>query len=426
MKKRFALLCMTALFLIPTFALAEGAITLDEAAVFGDMPCSWQQGYEPVITGNTLNVHVPLQVSGVSGKVTAALYVDDEAASPLKTQGVSAAAYRGDSGTYNTIIKATLVRGRVNGDYPCTLIFTGQGSDGTAIRGEYRFVLHIRDGRMPEESLRPVISDVKADLRVGEDSALTFLLTNHSRHADLTSLTLRVTDASGDILPAGTDVLLLPDMAAGDVQTISIPLKVKTNAAVSLHTLKFDLSWTALDTPGTWTESFTLPVQQTLRLEQGGVQLATTLLQGEMATLTVPLMNLGRADLSNVMATLTLPGITERQSVLVGTLAPGETKQAKLTFIPGQSALGHYEGTLTITGEDAYGNTAAMTLPVETTVEEPVTITLNADGTQEEKAQTPPWLTIALGAGCGLLLLVCIIDGAVLRRKVRKLEEDRL
>ena len=271
-----------------------------------------------------------------------------------------------------------------------------------------------------------MISDVDATFHVGEDSTLTAVLTNPSQYADLTGVTLRVTDASGDILPAGTDVILLPDMTAGIAQTISVPLKVKTNASISLHTLKFDLSWTALDAAGTWSESFTLPVNQEIRLEHGGVQLATTILQSEMATLTVPVMNMGRSELSNVMATLSLPGITERQSVLVGTLAPGETKSAKLTFIPGTDDLGLHQGTLTITGEDAYGNTASMIVQVETTVEEPVVVAASSEGSQEVETQTFPWLVIALGAGCGVLLMICIIQGAVLRKKIRKLEEDRL
>lgn len=426
MMKRIALLCMTALFLIPIFALAEGSIALDEAALIADMPCSWQQGYEPRIEGNTLILHVPLSVSGASGKVTAALYADDAAVSPLKTQGVSVAAFRGEGGIWNATIKAALVKGRVNGDYPCTLVLTMQDAEGKAVAGEHRFILHIRDGRMPDETIRPVISGVNAAFQVGEDAALTAVLTNPSRYADMTGMTLRVTDASGDILPAGTDVLLLPGMAAGGVQTISVPLKVKSSAAVSLHTLRFDLSWTALDAPGTWTESFTLPVNQAICLEQGGVQLATTILQGEMAALTVPLMNMGRAELHNVMASLSMPGITERQSVLAGTIAPGETKQAKLTFIPGRSALGRFEGTLTITGEDAYGNTTSIIVPVETTVEEPVTITANAAGAEEEQGAQPTWVTIALGAACGVLLLICIVDGSVLRRRIRRMEEERL
>ena len=426
MKTKFSLLMLAVVFLVPIFAFAEGTIVLNETAVFGEMSCSWAQGYEPAVSGNTLMVHVPLSATGLTSSVKVELYADDAEISPLKTQGAYVTAYRSDGGGYNATLKATLLKGRTNGDYPCTLVFTGKDSAGETVRGEYHFVLHIRDGRKPEETIRPVISEVNAEFRVGEDCTLTAVLTNPSRYANLTGLTLRVTDASGDILPAGTDVLLLPDLATGSTQTVSVPLKVKANAAVSLHTLKFDLSWTALDAAGTWSESFTLPVNQTVRLEQGGVQLATTILQGEMATLTVPVMNMGRADLNNIMATLILPGITERQSVLVGTLAPGETKTAKLTFIPGTNALGLHQGTLTITSEDAYGNTATITIPVETTVEEPVVVAVSSNSVQEEEAQTPPWLVIVLGAGCGVLLILCIVQGTVLRRRIRKLEEDKL
>lgn len=85
--KRIALLCMTALFLIPIFAFAEGSITLNETAVFGDMSCSWAQGYEPRISGSTLIVLAPLNVDGISGSVKVELFADDAAISPLKTQG---------------------------------------------------------------------------------------------------------------------------------------------------------------------------------------------------------------------------------------------------------------------------------------------------------------------------------------------------
>lgn len=423
--KKMILLCLAALLLLPALACAEGNLRLAETTVFGDMPSSWAQGYEPVVTGDTLTVHVPLQAEDIVGAVKVALYADDETLSPLKTQGAFTTAYRGDGGC-NATLKTALLKGRVNGDYPCTLIFTGKNSGGQTVQGEYSFVLHIRDGRQPEEMLRPVISDMAADLRIGEDATLTLVLTNPGKYADLTELTLRVTDASGDILPAASDVLLLPDLLAGSAQTVSIPLKVKANADVSLHTLKFELSWTALGEAGTWTENFTMPVNQEIRLEQGGVQLASSILQGDMATMTLPLMNMGRADVSNVMFTLMLPGVVERQSVLVGTIEPGETKTAKLTFTPGKTALGEKSGTVSVTCEDAWGNAESFTLPVSVTVEEAPVIAVAATAQAEEASVQPEWLTWALAGGCGVLLLVCLVQGSVLRRKIRRMEEDRL
>lgn len=409
--KRLLLLCLTAL-LLPCLAQA---VSLNETAVTANMDCSWQQGYEPAVSGNTLIVCVP-----VDGAARVTLTASG-AYSPFKEETASATARRDESGVYCATIKVPLVKGRVNGDYPCTLRLTGE--DGTT--GEYAFVLHIRDGRDPEGDLRPIISNVSAQLNLGEDAVLTATLTNPNPYADLTGLTLRLTDDMGDVLPASTDTLLLADIPAGESQSVEIPLKVRANAAVSLHTLRFDLSWTALDVPGTWTESFTLPVSQTIRLEHGGVQVAATLLQGDLASLTLPVMNLGRSDLRNVLVTLDMPEEDIHQSVLVGELPTGETGQAKLTFTPNMEVLGLVEGTLTITAEDAYGNQASESVGFFTTIEEqPVTV-VSAAGADEEAEKTP-WLTIGLGAGCAVLLLGWMIHAAVLQGKIRRLEEDKL
>lgn len=67
-----------------------------------------------------------------------------------------------------------------------------------------------------------------------------------------------------------------------------------------------------------------------------------------------------------------------------------------------------------------------LTVPVETTVEEPTVIAVNVEGTHEEVEQTPPWTVIALGSGCVMLLIVCVVQRATLKRKIRKLEEDKL
>ena len=75
------------------------------------------------------------------------------------------------------------------------------------------------------------------------------------------------------------------------------------------------------------------------------------------------------------------------------------------------------------------GKSFAYLVPLllyNTLFEEPVVVAASSEGSQEDETQTFPWLVIALGSGCGVLLLVCIIQGTVLRKKIRKLEEDRL
>lgn len=410
--KKLLLLCLTAMLLLPA---CSQAAALNDTAVVGSMGCSWLQGYQPSISGSTLTLCVPVDAPATVTLTCASPF------SPFRSEANSAVARKDESGVYCATIKAALIKGRVNGDYPCTLTFAGEdGSTAT-----HAFTLHIRDGRTPEGELRPVISQVSAQLNVGEDATLTATLTNPTPYADLTGLTLRLTDASGDVLPAGTDTMLLPDIPAGESLQVEVPLTVRASAAISLHSLRFDLAWTALGKPGTWAESFTLPVNQTIRLEHGGAQVAASLLQGDLATLTLPVMNLGRSQLRNVLVTLDIPEEDIHRSVLVGELPAGETKDAKLTFTPNMEVLGVVNGTLTITAEDAYGNQASESTAFFTTIEAQPVIAA-ASAAAEEPEEPASLLTLGLGAGCALVLLGWIIHASLLNKKIRKLEEDRL
>ena len=166
-------------------------------------------------------------------------------------------------------------------------------------------------------------------------------------------------------------------------------------------------------------------VRQEIRLEQGGLKMASTVIAGDSVTLSLPLMNMGKADIVNVLAAVSLPGITERQAVLVGAIAPGETRQAQITLTAGKDISGDFQGTLAVEGEDNDGNPVSFSLPIQLTVEKPAVSAAAAD-TVQQKNEQPPFLIYALAGGCGLLLLVLLLQGVLLRRKIHRLEEDKL
>lgn len=160
-------------------------------------------------------------------------------------------------------------------------------------------------------------------------------------------------------------------------------------------------------------------------MEHGGLRMADSVVAGDVLTLTLPVLNRGKADIIDVMVTLEMPGVVERQSVLVGRIAPGEAKNAQLSITPGKHLEGGFSGTITVTATDNDGNPAEISLPVALSVEKPVQYDESSmQAAQEEPAN--PVIMYALSAGCAVLLITCIVQGAVLRRKIRKLEEDRL
>lgn len=417
--KKIAWLCVTAWLLIPIFALAQGDFALEDTAILSGMGCSWQQGYEPLIQNDTLTLHLPIVSGSASGRVTARIVVPDGAPSPFTGQGMSGEYTRGDDGIWRVVLRPKLNKLRVNGDY--SLIVHIEGKEAAA---DIPLTLSVRDGRAPDETVRPVVSAVSAQLRVGEAATLMATIENPSKYAKLTGLSLTVTDSAGDVLPALSSVLPLGDLSPGESRQIEVPLLVRSDAAVSLHTLAFSVSYTALSESAVWEESFTLPVTQDIRMELGGVDMATTALQGEMTTITLPVMNMGRGDIVNVMVKLVLPGVTDGQSVLVGTVEPGKTGTAKLSFVPGKAVLGDLQGTLIVTCEDKYGNAQEKQVSVELTVEEAqeLAVAAVAQETQEE-SKAILW---ALGGACAVLLAALVLQGAILRGRIRRLEEERL
>ena len=268
------------------------------------------------------------------------------------------------------------------------------------------------------------LSDVQANLRLGEDGTVTAAIANPCRAVIFEQITLCVSDPTGDIIPQYAASLSLPDLLPGQQTEVRFPVTVLNKAAVAPHTVQLQLSWTALNAARSQTSAYTLPVRQEIRLEQGGLKMASSVVAGDSVTLSLPLMDMGRAEIVNVLATLILPGITDRQSVLVGTIAPGETRQAQMTLTTDKRVSGDFEGSLTVEATDQDGNPTSFSLPVHLPVEEPPRQAM-ADGTAQAQTAKPPLLTWALAGGCGLLL-VLLLQGILLRRKIHRLEEDKL
>ena len=418
---------LTALLLIPVFAVRaeeSPAFTIDQRRVLQGMNRSWLQGYVPTVSGNKLSLVLPVLSDQAEGSIETELVMPDEAISPFKPQSMSVKTQRGESGLWAVRLNLELYADRRNGDYPCVIRITGQTQSGSFLKTEIPYTLRVRDGLPTQEALRVAIRDVDADLNVGEDGCIRAVLRNPCQTVAYEQPVLHITDPTGDIIPREVDVKYLPDLGPGESVQVEYPVAVLGKASVARHSLKFDLSWTALGQTVSQTESYMVPVRQEIRLEQGGLKMASSTVAGDAVTLSLPLMNMGKADVVNVLATVSLPGITERQAVLVGTIAPGETRQAQITLHPGKDLSGDFTGSLTIEGTDNDGNPVSFSQPIQLTVERPLPAAA-ADSPAEEK-EKPPLLLYGLGGGCGALLLSLILQGALLRRKIHHLEEEKL
>lgn len=396
---------------------------LDEKAVITGMDGrSWYQGYTPSVRYGNFSICLPLHSEKASGVITASIALDDPDLLVFRSHP-GALRFSPNDGLYPVVLNIPLSQNRRNGDYAVNILITGQTENGEPVTEAFPYVIRIRDGYSNPEALVPKIG-VSGDLNVGEDCTLNLTIQNPTKSLSMTDCELTLTDASGEILMSGSNRMALPEILPGQTAEASVPVTVKGNAAVEPHSLSLKLTYQVLGEDKTWEETITYPVSQEIRLEQGGITMPSSTIQGELTTLSVPLMNMGKGDICNAMVSLEFPELIPHQSVLVGTIEPGATGQAKLTFTPAKDALGDYSGMVTISCEDPYGNSQQWQLPVDITIEAaPQTSDTETD---VQRATAPEWLLPLISVLCVILLVGMILQGALYRSKLHRLEEERL
>ena len=421
MKRCICFLLTLLLVLSLSGAALAAEFEIDPYAVGEGMEKSWYQGYDPTVKSNTLTLCLPIRAESCVGDITVSLALDDPNVFVLSAEPKEVNVSPKD-GIYPVKLVLPLEQYRRNGDYPATITLKGTDGDGKEIVETMPYVIRIRDGYGSHETMEPVISDVVGNLDVGTDGSLSLTITNPTTTQSIMDGEITVTDSAGEILMTGSNRFSVPEILPGKSEVVTIPMTVNGNASISHHTLEVKLSYSCLGKSAEWKESFTVPVTQAIRLEQGGVQLPTAI-AGELGDMTLPLMNMGKGELRNVLVKLESDGVLNAQSVLVGTMAAGETKQAKLTYTPSLDSVGTHSGTVTITCEDAYGNTFSQTLEVTLTVDEPIP---EAELEPEEEKDKMSTGTIMLIILCVALVVGLVVQGTILTKKIHTLEEERL
>lgn len=420
--KRLICLIVTLLLVLSMGATAFAAeFEIDPYSTVDGISLSWYQGYEPAISYNTMTLFLPVRAANCVGEITASITLDDPNLFLLAAQPKEVTVSPRD-GIYPVKLTLNLQHNRRNGDYPATITLKGKNASGKELAETIPYVIRIRDGYGSHETMEPVLFGVTGDLNVGSDGTLSLTISNPTTTQSIMDGEITVTDNSGDIIMLGTNRVKIAEILPGKSETVTIPVSVKGNASISLHTLDVTFRYQVLGRDVEWIETFTIPVTQEIRLEQGGVQLPSAI-AGELSNMTLPLMNMGKGELQNVLVKLEVDGALDAQSVLVGTMSAGETKQAKLTFTPKLNSVGTHSGTVTITCEDAYGNTFSQTLDVTLTVDKPIP--------EEEIQQEEAVAAVSIGTVILIILCVClaaglIIEGIILTKKIHKLEEERL
>ena len=254
-------------------------------------------------------------------------------------------------------------------------------------------------------------------LSPGKQGKLTVVLTNTNQKRAVANLKLTLTDDTGDLLQEGMNTRYVGGLGAGKSYILEVVLSARHSAAVGRHSLTLTAeSYSSSDT-------LYVDVRQNANLSFSGAELPARIVEGDTVTVTLTLMNTGKAQLSNCKADFDVKGLPGGGTAFGGDLAPGESKTVSANLRAQPEKPGAVKGTVTVTYEDEYGKTYTKTADVSTVIEKKVEV---AAAPVEEQEKTLPWW---LYGSAGLLLGAGAAFGVtygVFSSKQRKQDELRL
>ena len=265
MRKTICMFLALLLVLSMSVTVFAAEFEVDQHTKIEGMSRTWYQGYAPSISYHKMTLCLPIRAESCVGDITVSLALDDPNVFVLSGEPKDVTVSP-KNGIYPVKLVLPLEQYRRNGDYPATITIKGIDGNGKEIVETMPYIIRIRDGYGSHETLEPVISDVVGNLDVGTDGSLSLTISNSTTTQSIMDGEITVTDSNGEILMSGSNRFSVPEILPGKSETVTIPMTVKGNASISQHTLEVKLSYSCLGKSAEWTESFTVPVTQAIRL----------------------------------------------------------------------------------------------------------------------------------------------------------------
>lgn len=255
MRKVIFCMCLLIVIVPSVFALAtEQPFAIDAVHIYAGMDRPYGQGYSPVASGNTMTIVLPLLSDVAQGDITATLAPKNPNNAPFKLQGLerqfSRRTYRflsSNVSAYLVTFKLDMYPSRINGEYPLVINVSGLDAQGNAIVQAFDLEAAVTDGREDAEVPQAEITAFQASgdyLNAGEDGEIRLMVRNTSDIRAMKNMTVKLQDASGDVLPSNVDTVRVGQLPAGESAVCVIPVTVAQKAAAQLHTVDITIQYT--------------------------------------------------------------------------------------------------------------------------------------------------------------------------------------
>lgn len=277
-------------------------------------------------------------------------------------------------------------------------------------------------------SPRLMVTDYKIEsgfISPDGSTSLKITIKNTNQKRAVSNIKLSLADESGEIKPDSMGTKYVSTISAGGEYVWNVKLTAANTAAANEHKLNLSMEYEDENhSPYSASDTLLVQVRQAASLDYSGAQLPVKVIQGNVTTVTLTLMNTGKSTLYNCMFEFNVEGLNGGGSTFVGTINAGESGTGNANLRVSEEILGKVSGTLTISYEDDYGEKYTKTIDVQTVIEEKAEPT-DIMNEEEEKQNNLWWLFLliglAVGGGLGLG-----IPYAINSSKQRKEDEKRL
>ncbi len=265
--------------------------------------------------------------------------------------------------------------------------------------------------------------DTKA-LMPGKSSVLRITFHNYSSTKSLGNIKLTIADESGQIELDGMGTKYVKSIAANKDYVWEVKLTVLPTAEVGKYKLSVsseyeDSKYSSYSS----NDTLTVNVKQTVALDYNGIVLPEKIVEGEIGTMAVTLMNTGKTDLRNCKLTFKSDVLESSGTTFVGEIAAGESSELNVNYKPPLNKLGDASATVEVSYEDTFGNVNTEEVKLSSTVEKQVVTAAAPE--KEEKKPNLWWLFILIGLAVGTALGYAI-PTAIRNKKQRKEDDLRL
>lgn len=426
---------------------AGGLIKIANDKPYGDMTKSYQDGYSPVQTGDSVSVVLPLTFAGSPSDLNLIITpnLGDTATAPFvfnnyqQTGTLNAA-----NPVYVAQFAFALKKDRISGSYP--IVFNVSYTDAAGEAVEQPFTVYATvDGaappttptaETPRSQPKLIVSHYATTpdvVKAGETFAVNATIENTSTKYDVKNITVTYAGDGKSLISAdNTNTVYIDKIKRGESADVTFNMLSRLDSAPGVQTVTLTIAYEDSKATGfTVTEPLLLQVTQSVNLEYDEPKLPQTANAGDTLPLSFNVFNKGRSKLYNVMVKLEAPGLLPEGSAFVGNMEPGTSGTAELYVFVGTLGMsqneegnmqtdndaekyGYTNGKITISYEDEFGNPYTQDVEVGMNIEPPV-ISANADKEEEEPVDTVSqwWISVLVGA----VLIAAVVAALVVRRK---------